>query len=127
MSDKAIQLLIQKPEAANSINLEKYAELFVQEAPLLFEVIEFCLKQQNCSSLALLGAWQGTTEGLHLQALAEDTAFLPALNVEAELTDIINQLHIQRLKKALDNSPDLMTTIKLKKELAATTAALAKK
>lgn len=127
LSDKAIQLLIQKPEAANSINLEKYAELFVQEAPLLFEVIEFCLKQQNCSSLALLGAWQGTTEGLHLQALAEDTAFLPALNVEAELTDIINQLHIQRLKKALDNSPDLMTTIKLKKELAATTAALAKK
>ena len=122
-----IQLLIQKPEAANSINLEKYAELFVQEAPLLFEVIEFCLKQENCSTWALLGAWQGTAEGLHLQALAEDTAFLPALNVEAELTDIINQLHIQRLKKALDNSPDLMTTIKLKKELAATTAALAKK
>lgn len=127
LSDKAIQLLLQKPEAAKSINLEKYAELFAQESPLLLEVIEFCLKQENCSTWALLGAWQGTAEGLHLQALAEDTAFLPSLNVEAELSDIINQLYIQRLKKALSHSPDLMTAIKLKKELAAAMAALAKK
>ncbi|HNG47233.1 MAG TPA: hypothetical protein PK944_06005, partial [Agitococcus sp.] len=127
LSDKAIQLLLQKPEAAKSIDIQKYAELFAQESPLLLDVIEFCLKQENCSTWALLGAWQGTAEGLHLQALAEDTGFLADLNAEAELSDIVNQLHIQRLKKALHHSPDLMTTIKLKKELAAATAALAKK
>ncbi len=127
LSDKAIQLLLQKPEAAHSIDMSKYADLFTQEASLLFEVVQFCLQQENCSSLALLGAWQGTSEGLHLQALAEDTAFLPALNVEAELKDILNQLQIQQLKKALDHSPDLMTTIKLKKALAAAMTALAKK
>ena len=90
-------------------------------------MIEFCLKQENCSTWALLGAWQGTAEGLHLQALAEDASFLPALNVEAELSDKINHLHIQRIQKALDSKPGLKITNELKKELAAATAALAKK
>jgi len=116
LSDKAIQLLLQNSSAALNIDLN---QLPVQaETQLLAEIIKFCQTQPDCSSIGILGAWQGTDEGRHLQALAEDAAFLSTLDAAHELHDIIKQLHIQSLKQALDQSPDLVTTMRLKKELA---------
>ena len=75
-----------------------------------------------------MGAWQGTDEGLHLQALAEDAAFIPALNVQQELHDILNQLRVSQLKTLLSQqSSGLAETLRLKKELAQLVNTLAKK
>ena len=125
LSDKAIQLLLQKPDAV--LHLELTHIPLNGETDLLLEIIKFCQAQPDSTSISILGAWQGTEEGLHLQALAEDTAFIPALNVEEELHDIMKQLSIQHLQHALSQSPDLSTTMRLKKELKALITTLAKK
>lgn len=125
LSDKAIQLLLQKPDAV--LHLELTHIPLNGETDLLLEIIKFCQAQPDSTSISILGAWQGTEEGQHLQALAEDTAFIPALNVEEELHDIMKQLSIQHLQHALSQSPDLSTTMRLKKELKALITTLAKK
>jgi DNA primase len=125
LSDKAIQLLLQKPDVALHLELSHIS--LSNDTDLLLEVIKFCQAQPDSTSISILGAWQGTEEGQHIQALAEDTAFIPALNVEEELHDIIKQLSIQHLQHALNQSPDLSTTMRLKKELKALITALAKK
>ena len=109
-------------DAINIISLEKETEILNSSY-----FIKFCQAQPDSTSISILGAWQGTEEGQHLQALAEDTAFIPALNVEEELHDIMKQLSIQHLQHALSQSPDLSTTMRLKKELKALITTLAKK
>lgn len=126
LSDKAIQLLLQKSAVAFGLDLEQLAQQLPEQALLFLEVVKFCQSHPDCTSIAILGAWEGTAEGTHLKALAEDAAFIPALNVEAELKDIVNQLRIQAIKAQLDTS-DLATTMRLNKELRALVAALAKK
>lgn len=126
LSDKAIQLLLQKPDAALSLELTQIP--LSSDTNLLLEVIKFCQAQPDSTSISILGAWQGTEEGQHLQALAEDTAFIPALNVEEELHDILNQLKVHQLNALLQQpSLGLAETMRLKKELKALITTLAKK
>jgi DNA primase len=126
LSDKAIQLLLQKPDAV--LHLELTHIPLNGETDLLLEIIKFCQAQPDSTSISILGAWQGTEEGQHLQALAEDTAFIPALNVEEELHDILNQLKVHQLNALLQQpSLGLAETMRLKKELKALITTLAKK
>ena len=127
LSDKAIQLLLQKSTACQALDLTTLAEQLPPNTALLQQVIAYCQQHPDCTSYAILGAWEGTPEGAHLKALAEDAAFIPALNVEAELNDIFNQLRVQAIKNQLAQSSDLATTMRLNKELRALTAMLAKK
>ena len=126
LSDKAIQLLLQQPNAVLNLDINRLA--LSPDTELLREVWRFCESQPESTSISILGAWQGKEEGQHLQALAEDTAFIPALNVEEELHDILNQLKVHQLNALLQQpSLGLAETMRLKKELKALIATLAKK
>lgn len=126
LSDKAIQLLLQQPHAVNGLSLDCLEPL--PNNQLLREVWQHCTQQPDSTSIAILGAWQGTDEGLHLQALAEDTTFIPALNVQQELQDIVNQLRIAQLQAQLQQpSTGLAETLRRKKELNLLIKSLAKK
>ncbi len=127
LSDKAIQLLLQKSSAAEALNTTQLLTQLPVESALLLDVIDFCQQQPNCTTFTILGSWEGTAEGAHLKALAEDASFIPALNVEMELSDIFQQLRIQRLQQDLAQNPDFATTTRLHKELHAAKAALIKK
>ena len=126
LSDKAIQLLLQQPNAVLALNIDALEPM--PDNQLLRDVWQFCTVKPDSTSISILGAWQGTDEGLHLQALAEDAAFIPALNVQQELHDILNQLRVSQLKTLLSQqSSGLAETLRLKKELAQLVNTLAKK
>ena len=97
------------------------------ESALLLDVIDFCQQQPDCTIIAILGTWEGTAEGAHLKALAEDATFSPALNVEGELTDILNQLRIESLNQQLKETTEFTAQVQLKKELRALVTLLRKK
>ena len=119
LSDKAIQLLLQKSIAAATLDTATLASQLPTESGLLLDVIDFCQQHHECTIIAILGAWEGTVEGAHLKALAEDATFSPALNVEGELTAILNQLRIQAIQIQLQQPVDLGTRKRLKEECAA--------
>ena len=126
LSDKAIQLLLQKSVAAASLNTAELLTQLPAESALLLDVIDFCQQHPDCTIIAILGAWEGSAEGAHLKALAEDASFIHSLNVEAELSDIFQQLRIKAIQIQLDNSTDFATTFKLKNELRSAQAAVVK-
>lgn len=126
VSDKAIQLLLQQPNAVLGLDISQLVPS--PDTELLREVWRLCESQPESTSISLLGAWQGTQEGQHLQALAEDTTFIPALNAQEELYDILNQLRVHQLNTLLQQPAlGLAETMRLKKELKALITSLAKK
>ena len=127
MSDKAIQLLLQKSSAATLLDSTVLLPQLPTESALLLDIINFCQRHPDCTIIAILGAWEGTAEGAHLKALAEDATFSPALNVEGELTDILNQLRIDSLKRQLKETTEFARQVKLDKELRALANLLKKK
>ena len=127
LSDKAIQLLLQKSSAATLLDSTVLLPQLPTESALLLDIINFCQRHPDCTIIAILGAWEGTAEGAHLKALAEDATFSPALNVEGELTDILNQLRIDSLKRQLKETTEFARQVKLDKELRALANLLKKK
>lgn len=127
LSDKAIQLLLQKSTAASVLDCTILAKQLPTESALLLDVIGFCQQHPDCTIIAILGAWEGTAEGAHLKALAEDATFSPALNVEGELSDIFNQLKIENVKKQRQETQEFAEQVRLDKELRALTKLLKKK
>ena len=127
LSDKAIQLLLQKSTAATTLDTALLLSQLPTESALLLDVIDFCQQQPDCTIIAILGTWEGTAEGAHLKALAEDATFSPALNVEGELTDILNQLRIESLNQQLKETTEFAAQVQLKKELRALVTLLRKK
>ena len=117
LPERAIQLILQKPEAAAPLNLDELEERLPLDAALLLPVIRFCQEHPGATSLSLLGAWTGTVEGDRLQALAEDASFIPSLDVEAELQDILAQLAIRALSDRLKQETGLAAIQKLKAEI----------
>ncbi|PTQ89017.1 DNA primase [Agitococcus lubricus] len=126
LSDKATQLLLQKSDAALALDLDTLRQQLPANSQLFLDVAHFCQQHPHCTSIALLGAWAGTHDGAYLKALAEDASFIPALNVEAELHDIINQLSIQAIEQQLTQATDLASQVRLKKLLHTTRQALGK-
>ncbi|MDO8329538.1 MAG: DNA primase [Fluviicoccus sp.] len=117
LSDRAIQLLLQKPEAALTLNLERLEHHLPLEAALLLTVVRFLQQDAAPSGMALLGAWEGSLEGGRLKRIAEDTNFIPSLDVEGELTGIITQLAIHTLKEKLEETHSLGAIQQLKTQL----------
>ena len=116
LSDKAIQLLLQKPDAALNLDISQLDSS--PDTELLREVWHLCQTHPEITSISILGAWQGTEEGRHLKVLAEDTHFFENLDASTALQDILIQLRIQQLELELKQNADLLTTMRLKKELA---------
>lgn len=117
LSDKAIQLLLQKPSAAQGLPLAQLEQQLPLESGLLLTVLTYCQEYPDVSSIAILGAWEGSDEGNHIKALLEDTCFIPSLNVETELNDILRQLQLQHLRSQLQSVNSLTEIQRLKAEL----------
>ncbi len=117
LCDKAIQLLLQQPNAVLGLNINSLEPM--PDNQLLRDVWQFCTLKPDSTSISILGAWQGTDEGSHLQALAEDTEFFEALDAKLALQDILLQLRIQQLELARKHGSGLAATVKLNKELHA--------
>lgn len=115
LSDRAIQLLLQKPEAALNLSTERLEHQLPLEGALLLTVVRFL--QATPSTVALLGAWQGSPDGDRLQRIAEDAHFIPSLNVEQELAGIVAQLGILTLKEKLGETQGLGAIQTLKARL----------
>jgi DNA primase len=100
LADHAIKLILHKPEAVSGVNADRLEQHLPLEGALLLSVVRF-LQQTPLGRMALLGAWEGSIEGERLKLIAEDSSFIPSLDVEHELADVILQLELQaiRLKK----------------------------
>ena len=126
-SDKAIQLLLQDATIATALDTALLLNQLPSESALLLDVIDFCQQHADCTAFAILGAWEGTAEGAHLKALAEDAPFLSAINTLGEMTDILNQLRIDNLKKRRKETTELNLQVQIDKELRSLTHSLKKK
>ncbi|MDO8418068.1 MAG: DNA primase [Agitococcus sp.] len=126
-SDKAIQLLLQDAAIATALDTALLLNQLPSESALLLDVIDFCQQHTDCTAFAILGAWEGTAEGAHLKALAEDAPFLSAIDTLGEMTDILNQLRIDNLKKRRKETTELNLQVQIDKELRSLTHSLKKK
>lgn len=126
-SDKAIQLLLQDATITTALDTALLHNQLPSESALLLDVIDFCQQHADCTAFAILGAWEGTAEGAHLKALAEDAPFLSAIDTLGEMTDILNQLRIDNLKKRRKETTELNLQVQIDKELRSLTHSLKKK
>ena len=126
LSDKAIQLLLQKSTAATTLDTALLLSQLPTESALLLDVIDFCQQQPDCTIIAILGTWEGTAEGAHLKALAEDATFSPALNVEGERGHF-ESITDRKFKPTLKETTEFAAQVQLKKELRALVTLLRKK
>lgn len=117
LGDRAIQLLLQKPEAALPINAGRLEQQLPLEGALLLSVVRFLQQSPGSTSMTLLGAWQGSEEGERLRRIAEDTNFIPSLDVDGELASIITQLGIHTLREKLADTHGLAAILSLKAQL----------
>jgi DNA primase len=115
LGDRAIRLLLQKPEAALPFDTAVLETQLPLEDALLLTVIRFL--QHTPSSMALLGAWQGSPDGERLQRIAEDAHFIATLDIDHELAGIIAQLGIQTLRERLAETQGLAAIQTLKARL----------
>ncbi len=100
---RAITLLLNHPEAAASLDVEKIAGVSRPGIDLLRDLIETAQQEPNITTAGLLERWRHDEQGRHLGKLAAvevpgDEEFDPA----AELADCLEQLALAGRRERID-------------------------
>ena len=103
MVRRAITLLLNHPEAAASLEVEKIAGVSRPGIDLLRDLIETTQQEPNITTAGLLERWRQDEQGRHLGKLAAvevpgDEEFDPA----AELADCLQQLALAGRRERID-------------------------
>ena len=90
---RLIALLLHEPRLANLVdNPAQLAEVHLQGAPLLVELIDFLKDHPHIHTGALIEHWHGTDTGRHLAKLAAEPTHKLVGDLDKEFLDGINHL-----------------------------------
>lgn len=90
---RLISLLLHEPRLASLVEYPaQLAEVHLQGAPLLVELIDFLKERPHIHTGALIEHWHGTDTGRHLAKLAAEPTHKLAGDLEKEFLDGINHL-----------------------------------
>jgi len=89
----AIALLLHEPRAASHVTIPPaLLHSDNDNAPLLIAMLELLHKRPDSTPAMLIGHWYGERWGETLQQLLHAEHFIPATNIELELTDTLQHL-----------------------------------
>ena len=100
---RAITLLLNHPQAADKLDIEKLAGVKRPGAKLLHDLIETVQSEPNLSTAGLLERWRHDDEGRHLGKLvASGVPVDDEFDAAAELADCLEQLALAGRKERID-------------------------
>lgn len=100
---RAITLVLQQPEAAISLDIEKLAGISRPGSDLLRDLIETIQAEPNMTTAGLLERWRNDEEGRHLGKLAAiELPDADEFDAGAELLECLEQLALAARRERLD-------------------------
>ncbi len=107
LAQKAIALLLHRPDIARNADPRALAGVQAQDVDLLREVLELLQRRPDSSTAMLLGHWYGTEHGRLLNHLAGQERLIPTEGIAHQFTDIMETLsrdlpHKSKLAEQVD-------------------------
>ncbi len=103
----AIALLLHEPKAAGHVEIhESLRQNPDDNAPLLTAMLELLHKRPDSTSAMLIGHWYGEPWGETLQQLLQIDQFIPASDIDRELSDTLAHLQKQQQRTKLGSQVD---------------------
>lgn len=99
---KAIHLILEVPQLALPVDVQKFGDLQLSGLPLLCRIIETVQSSPHITCGALLERWRDQQDGEHLTKLMRTPQTVPSEGFEAEFEGIINQLTQRAVEQRID-------------------------
>lgn len=100
---KAIRLILEAPQLALSVDVQKFGSLQLSGVSLLCQIIETVQSSPHITCGALLERWRDHQDGEHLIKLMRTPQTVPSEGFEAEFEGAINRLTQRAVEQKIDH------------------------